>query len=85
MKTLELSLPNELHERIRRLAKREAKPAQEILRSAISARLAIRERKQRARAIRVYALRMAGSDQDLDSDLEIATIDCLQLSTDDRE
>jgi predicted DNA-binding protein len=85
VKTLELFLPKELHERIRRIAKREAKPTQEILRSAISAGLAIRERKQRARAIKAYARRMAGSPQDLDADLESATIDCLQSSVDDRE
>ena len=85
MKTFELSLPDKLHARIRQVARREAKPAQEIARKAIAAGLAMRERKERARAIGEYARRMAGTPHDLDRDLESAAVDHLQSVVDDQE
>ncbi|MCI0680498.1 MAG: ribbon-helix-helix domain-containing protein [Gemmataceae bacterium] len=85
MKTLALSLPDDLHERIRRMAKAEARPTTEIVRHAIFAGLAIRERGHRRRDILAYARRMVGSRQDLDTDLESASIECLKSSLDDQE
>jgi hypothetical protein len=85
VKTFELSLPDELHARIRQIARREAKPAQEIVRTAISAGLAVRERRERTRAIGAYARRMAGSPHDLDRDLESAAVENLRSSVVDQE
>ena len=85
MKTLELSLPDELHERLQRVAKETARSPKVVARHALILGLTVRDRRDRDRAILAYARRLARSPHDLDPDLESAGIECLQSSLEARQ
>ena len=69
-KNLHVPLSPGLHERLRREATRVGKPATELAREAIEAALAERQRTALAEEIAVYAVEVAGTNDDLDPVLE---------------
>ena len=81
---LHVPLPEDLHEKLREEAKRSGRPATEIAREGIDLVLALRRREAISAEIAAYAREVAGSRNDLDDDLETATIEHL-LESDERE
>lgn len=71
-KKLHVPLPPELHAELKIQAERLGAPATAIAREAITAWLHQRRREEIANEIRAYAEEVAGSDHDLDEDLERA-------------
>jgi hypothetical protein len=81
MKNFHLPLPEKTYSRLRDEAHRAGVPATSLAREAIEFWLKDQLRKARHEAIASYAKEMAGTDLDLDRDLESAAVDHL-LSTD---
>ena len=81
---LHVPLPEDLHEKLREEARRSGRPATEIAREGIDLVLALRRREAISAEIAAYAREVAGSRNDLDDDLETATIEHL-LESDERE
>jgi len=73
-KNLRVPLSADLHERLRSEAVRTGKPATELAREAIEAALIERQRTALAESIAVYAAAVAGTNDDLDPDLERAAL-----------
>ena len=77
MKNFHLPLPDHTYEHLRAAAERSKVPATAIAREAIDAWLRQQARKARHDAIAAYAAEMAGTDLDLDTNLEAAGVEHL--------
>ena len=77
MKNFHLPLQEEVYSQLRAEAERAQVPATELAREAIRQWLRLRERRARHNAIAAYAAEMAGTEFDLDPELEYAGIDPL--------
>lgn len=77
MRTFHLPLPDDLHEALRREAKADHRPATELVRDALAGWLEARRRERVAREIHRFALDHAGSELDVDPELEQAGVDHL--------
>lgn len=77
MRTFHLPLPDDLHEALRREATADHRPATELARDALAGWLRARQRERVAAEIRRFATAQAGSDLDLDANLERAGVDHL--------
>jgi len=77
MKNFHLPLPEQTYSQLRAEAERAQVPATTLAREAIDWWLRQQLRKARHDAIAAYAAEMAGTDLDLDSDLESAGIEHL--------
>ncbi len=77
MRTFHLPLPDDLHEALRREAKADHRPATEIVRDALAGWLQARQRERVAREIHRFALDHAGTDFDIDPELEHAGVEHL--------
>ena len=74
MKNFHLPLPEQTYAQLRAQAERARVPATTLAREAIDAWLRNQLRQARHDSIAAYAAEMAGTDLDLDSDLESAGI-----------
>ena len=70
-------LTDKLNKELRAEAKRAGQPATELAREAIESLLEDRKREALHREIAAYTRAVAGTPQDLDSELEVASIDHL--------
>jgi len=77
MKNFHLPLPEETYNHLKAEAARAQVPATILAREAIDSWLRQQLRRARHAAIADYAAEMAGTDLDLDSDLELAGIEHL--------
>ena len=77
MRTFHLPLPDDLHEALRREATADHRPATEIARDALAGWLQARQRERVAREIHRFALDHAGTDLDIDPELEQAGVEHL--------
>jgi len=77
MKNFHVPLPDETYVNLRTVAERTRVPATALAREAIDWWLKQQVRKTRHDAIAAYAAEMAGTDFDLDSDLEAAATEHL--------
>jgi hypothetical protein len=77
MRNFHLPLQEETYSQLRAEAERAQVPATELAREAIHQWLRLRERRARHNAIAAYATEMAGTEFDLDPELERAGIDHL--------
>lgn len=77
MRTFHLPLPDDLHDALRREATADRRPATELVRDALAGWLQARHRERVADDIHRFALAEAGSDFDLDPDLERAGVEHL--------
>jgi hypothetical protein len=77
LKNFHLPLPEQTYTRLRAEAERTQLPATTLARQAIDSWLRYQARKARHDAIAAYAAEMAGTDLDLDRDLESAGIEHL--------
>jgi hypothetical protein len=80
MKNFHLPLPEHTYSHLRAEAERAHMPATSLAREAIDWWLQLQLRKARHEAIAAYAEEMAGTDLDLDPDLESAGIEHLVKS-----
>jgi hypothetical protein len=80
MKNFHLPLPEQTYAQLRAEAERAQVPATTLAREAIDRWLRYRARKARHDAVAAYAAEMAGTDLDLDRDLESAGIEHLRKS-----
>jgi hypothetical protein len=74
MKNFHLPLPDQVYEQLKLEAQRSQIPATSMARHAIQAWLAARKKAVRKQAIAVYATQMAGTEFDLDPELEAASL-----------
>lgn len=81
MKNFHLPLPERTYAELRAEAERAQLPATTIAREAIALWLRARRKADRHNAIVAYAAEMAGTELDLDADLESAAVD--QMIRDD--
>jgi hypothetical protein len=77
MKNFHVPLPERTYTLLRTEAERTRVPATTLAREAIDSWLKYQARKARHDAIAAYALEMAGTDLDIDHDLESAAIEHL--------
>ena len=77
MKNFHVPLPEQTYDNLRAEAERMQVPATTLAREAVDWWLRQQFRKARQNAIAAYAAEMAGTDFDLDSDLESAAIERL--------
>ena len=77
MKHLHIPLSEDLHEALMAEARQSGKSATTIARHAIEHTLKVRRREARQDELAAYAASHAGSDLDLDPDLEAATLEVL--------
>jgi hypothetical protein len=77
MKNFHLPLPEQTYIRLRAEAERTNVPATTLAREAVDEWLRQQGRKARQDAIAAYAMEMAGTDLDLDANLESAGIEQL--------
>ena len=77
MKNFHVPLPEQTYSRLRAEAERTQVPATALAREAIDLWLRHQARKARHEAIAAYAAEMAGTNLDLDPDLESAAIEHL--------
>ncbi|MDQ6705903.1 MAG: hypothetical protein M3Z85_08050 [Acidobacteriota bacterium] len=77
MKNFHVPLPERTYDTLRAEAERVQVPATILAREAIDSWLREQRRNPRHDAIAVYAIEMAGTDLDLDPDLEVAGIEHL--------
>lgn len=75
MKKMHLPLPPDLHARLKEESEASGTPSTVLAREAVEEWLERRRRERVAEDIRAYAREMAGTDADLDEDLEEAGID----------
>jgi hypothetical protein len=80
MKNFHLPLPEDTYIRLRAEAERTKVPATTLAREAVDGWLRQQSRKARQEAISAYAKEMAGTNLDLDNDLETAGIEHLMKS-----
>lgn len=79
-KNLHVPLSENLYSRLRETADLTQRPATELAREAIQTWLEIKEREALREKIQEYAVKMAGTPDDLDPDLEEAAIEHLTSS-----
>lgn len=72
-----LPLPREIYSRLREASKRRSLPATVLARTAIDEWLKQQEKEELDRRIEAYARGMAGTECDLDEDLESAAVEHL--------
>jgi len=77
MRNFHLPLPDDTYKHLRAAAERTKVPATTLAREAIDAWLRHEKRRELAEAIAAYAAEMAGTEFDLDRDLEAAGIEHL--------
>jgi hypothetical protein len=77
MGNFHLPLPDNLHEELRRAALRMKRPATEIAREGIAHWLRLLRRRERQAAVQQFALAMAGTELDLDPELEAVGVELL--------
>ena len=77
MKNFHLPLPDETYSELRAASKRSRLSATALARQAIDAWLAAEARAKRHEAIAAYAAKFAGTEFDLDSDLEATGVEYL--------
>jgi hypothetical protein len=77
VRNFHLPLQEEIYSQLRSEAERAQVPATELAREAIHEWLRLREKRARHNAIAAYAAEMAGTEFDLDPELERAGIDHL--------
>lgn len=77
MKNFHLPLPDQTYDHLRAEAERMQVPATTLAREAVDCWLKQQARKARQDAIAAYAVEMAGTPLDLDSDLESAAVEHL--------
>lgn len=77
-KNLHVPLPEPLYTELKTAAQRTGRPATEIARAAIDRWLAEERRAARRAEVAEYASRNAGTDVDLDADLERAALEHLR-------
>lgn len=77
LRTFHLPLPDELHDALREEASAEHRPATEVVREALTGFIQARRRQRLAEEIERFAVAEAGTELDLDSDLEAAGVDHL--------
>lgn len=80
MKNFHLPLPEQTYALLRAEAERAEVPATTLARQAIDSWLSEQARKARHDAIAAYAAEMAGTDLDLDEELEAAGIEHLMTT-----
>jgi hypothetical protein len=80
MKNFHLPLPAQTYTRLRTEAERAGVPATALARQAVDLWLRRQMRRARHNAIAAYAAEMAGTDLDLDTELELAGIEHLVKS-----
>ena len=68
-------LPEDLYERLRHASEQAAQPATALAREAIAQWLGQRERERLAQEIAQYAAATGGTAEDLDEDLEAASLE----------
>ncbi|HEY3411871.1 MAG TPA: hypothetical protein VGM51_02325 [Armatimonadota bacterium] len=83
MKNFHLPLPEQVYAQLRAEADRNGVPATTLARDAINFWLRNQAKEARHNAIATYATQMAGTELDLDSDLESAGIESLLDATGD--
>ena len=76
-KNFHVPLPEALYERLREEADRSGVPATSVVREAVEVYLTESEREAARREIAIYARAVAGTRDDLDEDLEAASIEFL--------
>ena len=81
MKNVSVPVPEELYAEIRAFATASNLPATVVVRQAIDSWLKSHKREARKKAIAEYAREMAGTDFDLDRDLEAAGAEHLRRTT----
>lgn len=77
MRTFHLPLPDDVHEALRREAKADHRPATELARDALTGWLQARQRERVAKEIHRFALDFAGTELDIDPELEQAGVEHL--------
>jgi hypothetical protein len=77
MKNFHLPLPDQVYDQLKTEAQRSRIPATSMARHAIQTWLAARRKAARKQAIAAYAAEMAGTEFDLDPQLEAASLDLL--------
>ena len=77
MHNFHVPLPDELYTQLRDEALRSNQPATELVRYAIKSWLKAREKAVLNKALSEFVNEYAGTDLDLDEDLETLSIDCL--------
>jgi hypothetical protein len=77
IRNFHLPLPDSLYQSLRKEAERLKRPATGLAREAIQTWLRQRHREALREAISDYAMRHAGSDVDLDEELEAAAVEHL--------
>ena len=83
VRKMNLPLPGPLHAALFREARRSGVPATRLAREILSRWLAERARAEEAEEIRCFAIEHAGSDLDLDAELESAGLEVLRKGSDD--
>jgi hypothetical protein len=76
-----LPLPQELHEMLRAEAEASGEPATNVARTALADWLKSRKRERRHAEIAAFAKEHAGTDLDLDRDLEEAGIEVVEAES----
>jgi hypothetical protein len=77
MKNFHLPLPDQVYDQLKTEAQRSRMPATSMARHAIQTWLVARKKAARRQAIAAYAAEMAGTEFDLDPQLEAASLDFL--------
>jgi len=77
MRTFHLPLPDDLHDALRREAELARRPATEVAKEALVAWLETKRRQRLAEDIQRFATAAAGTETDLDQNLEVAGVECL--------
>jgi hypothetical protein len=77
MKNFHLPLPDRVYDQLRTEAERSRMPATSMARHAIQSWLAARKKAARKEAIAAYAAEMAGTQFDLDPELEAVSAELL--------
>jgi hypothetical protein len=80
MVNFHLPLPPDLHDELREEAERSGQPATVLAREALRTVLTHRRRQRLHAQIAAFASEYAGSDLDLDQDLERASLEALKVS-----
>ena len=80
MKNFHIPLPDGTWSDLKAEAERSRLPATSVAREAIRWWLRVRKKASRNAAIAAYAAKLAGTEVDLDADLEAATIELLMES-----
>jgi site-specific recombinase XerC len=74
VRNFHVPLPVALYKRLQKEAEERSVPATQLARRAIEAWLKTRERIRVAEGIRAYAVTAAGTDEDLDREMETASL-----------